>query len=526
VSRALEALAAGAFFALASPPFDLYAALWVGMAGLAWVLGENESLGSSPDRWPRARRELAGAGRGLAFGVGANVVALRFVPDVVARFTPLPWAAGTLALVLLSCEQGIRWAAAGLVYRQLARRGVPGWLAFAAGVYGGTFVPSVFPWTAAGGVTPVPEMVQLADLLGERGVTFVMALSAGLLASALRAVRARDLRRGLVFLSVALVIPLGTYLEGRARIDEVEHTRSEAKTAKIGLVQPSTEALERWDPHEAQAILDRLTRLTAFAEDQGVELTVWPEAAYPFELPHGSLRCPSGARAVLPVGVHGPVLTGIVLFGSGGDIFNSAAICRSDGSMSDPADKVHLLWFGETIPVIDRIPWIRRTFSRGTGMVPGTNPVLQSVGSIRAGVLNCFEDVLPAAGRSAMEELPNLLVNVTNDAWFAGSGESELHLRLSALRAVESRRDLVRAVNLGPTTWVDAAGVVRGRREGAPAGVLVVTPALLDGGPTMFDRFGDVPSLLLVLVAALAGAANDKRRRAPPRKATPRPARE
>ncbi len=501
------AIVAGGGFALAAPPFDLYAALWVGMAGLAFVLhGEEGERVSRARRWARLRRELDGAGRGLAFGVGANVVALRFVPDVIARFTPLPWAVGGVALVLLSCEQGLRWAAAAVIQRQLGRRGVPAWLAFGIGVYAGTFVPSVFPWSAAGGVTPLPAMVQLADVVGERGVTLVMALSAGLLAAALDAARRRDARRALLLLVASTALPLATFLEGRVRIDEVERARGQAMTVKIGLVQPSTAALERWDPGEAQAILERLTRLTASSEEGGAELTVWPEAAYPFELAHGSRRCPIGARAILPTRAHGPVLTGLVLRGPDGDISNSAAICRSDGTMSEPYDKIHLLWFGETIPVIDRIPWIRRTFTRGTGMVPGTRPVVQSTGSIRASVLNCFEDTLPAASRSAMTELPNLLVNVTNDAWFAGSAESELHLRLSVLRAVESRRDLVRAVNLGPTSWVDAAGIVQGRYEDASPGILIATPALLEWGPTPFDRFGDLPSVLLVVALTLAFA--------------------
>jgi apolipoprotein N-acyltransferase len=402
----------------------------------------------------------------------------------------------------------MRWAAAGVVHAQLARRGVPLWLAFPFGVYAGTFVPSVFPWSAAGAVTPVPEMVQLAELVGERGVTLVMALSAGLLAAAVRAAQKRDVRRTLLFLVASLALPLGTFLEGRARIDGVERARGRARTVTVGLVQPSTDALERWDPRQARAILDRLDRLTATAEAQGAELTVWPEAAYPFELAHGSRRCPLGA----PSEVHGPVLTGLVLRGPDGDLFNSAALCRGDGSMSEPYDKVHLLWFGETIPFIDRVPWIRRTFSRGTGMVPGTTSVLQSAGSVRASVLNCFEDTLPAAGRSAMVDLPNLLVNVTNDAWFSGSAESELHLRLSALRAVESRRDLVRAVNLGPTSWVDAAGVVRGRYEGDAAGILIATPALLESGPTPFDRFGDTPSALLVFFVVLASLADPRRK--------------
>jgi apolipoprotein N-acyltransferase len=496
----VASLGAGVVFALAAPPTNLYVALWVGMAGLAFALDEPVEL---PPAAGRVRRALVGSARGLAFGVGANVVALRFVPDVVARFTPLPWAAGCLALVLLACEQGVRWAVAGLVHVQLSRRGTPTWLAFGIGIYVGTFVPAVFPWSAAGGVTPIPEMVQLAELVGERGVTLLMALSAGLLASALRARSDRPRRPALLRLGAAALLPLLTFAFGKMRIRDVENVRATAPTVRVGLVEPSTQALERWDPMRAEGILARLTTLTQKAEKEGAELTVWPEAAYPIPVAHGSRYCPIGARAILPMGVRGPVLAGMVMTGADGDLWNSAVLCRTDGTMSRPSDKLRLLWFGETVPILDRIPWIRRTFSRGTGLVPGIANVVQVSGPVRASVLNCFEDTLPDAGRDAMADHPNLLVNITNDAWFAGSAESELHLRLAVLRAVESRRDLVRAVNLGPTTWVDAAGVIRGRYEGPFAGLLMTHPALLEGGPTLYDRFGDVPAFLLALLLAV-----------------------
>jgi apolipoprotein N-acyltransferase len=475
------------------------------MAGLAYLV--DDDVPGRPDvatRWPRLRRWLSGAGLGVAFGTGANIVALRFVPATIARFTPLPWAAGVLALVLLAMAQGLRWAAASVVLVQLARRGVPRWVAFGAGIFASTFVPAVFPWSPAGGVTPVPEMVQLAELTGERGVTLLMALSAGLLAEALRGRSAR-------LVLVAIALPLLTYAEGKLAIGTVEQRRLAAPTATLGLVQPATGALERWDPEQASGILARLTSLTRTAEKQGAELTIWPEAAYPVRLAHASRYCPDGAFAILPMGVRGPVLTGLVMTGRDGDLYNSAVLCRTNGSMSRPYDKLRLLAFGETVPVLDRIPWIRRTFSRGTGLVAGDGNVVQSTDAIRASVLDCFEDTLPDAGREAMADHPNLLVNITNDAWFAGSAESELHLRLAALRAVESRRDLVRAVNLGPTTWVDAAGVVRGRYDSSFAGILLAKPALLEWGPTVFDRFGDLPTFALLFAAILLGRTKKQR---------------
>ena len=145
-------------------------------------------------------------------------------------------------------------------------------------------------------------------------------------------------------------------------------------------------------------------------------------------------------------------------------------------------------------------------------MLPGDHPVALQAGRVRAGVLICFEDLLPVAGREAASLSPNLLVNVSNDAWFSGSAESQIHLRLSVLRAVELRRDFVRAVNLGPTSWVDAAGRVRARYDEDLPGSLVVDAALLDDGPTLYARFGDWPGLLAL--GALVTAALLRRRMA------------
>jgi apolipoprotein N-acyltransferase len=505
---------AGAVFALAAPPTDVYPALWIGMAALAWALGTFEPA----ERASRPRILLDGVGRGVAFGVGANVVALRFVPDVIAHFTPLPKAAGVLALLLLAGFEALRWGVAGIVCRTSMRFGAPMPAAFAVGVFTGTFVDTVFPWTAAGGVTPCPAMVQLAEVVGERGVTFVMALTAGFAGEAVRALRASARRRALVSAAVAVVLPLATYAQGAVRMRRIEARRASAPTVKVGLVEPSIGALERWDPSAAPAILDNLTALSKSAEKRGAELTVWPEAAYPYPLVHDATRAPTGRLTLPPFGVRGPILTGVILESPDQVETNSAALFSADGTRSVSQDKVHLLWFGETVPLADRWPWIGRVFARGTGMVPGKAFVPIVSGRVRAAVLNCFEDILPLAGRQAMTVAPNLLVNVSNDAWFVGSPESELHLRLAVLRAVESRRDLVRAVNYGPTSFVDATGRIRARSDVRFASALVVDAKLLDTGRTIYGLAGDAPLALVCIAAFVFFAVRARRasRDAPP----------
>jgi apolipoprotein N-acyltransferase len=464
---------------------------------------------------------------GIAFGVAANLGALRFVPGVVTRFTTLGWAAGDVGLALLALLQSLRWGAASFVHVGLRRLGVPGPWAFAIGVLAGTFVPAVFPWNPAGGVTPVPELIQLASWIGERGLTWLMALSAGFLGSAFttrepgeRREGKREGRPSLLPLAVAVALPALTYVQGHLAMAAVEATRATAPTARVALIQPSIAPTERWNPGRSPGVLAALTNATREAEQLGSELTIWPEAAYPYVVGHATRRCPIGPLAMLPFGVRGPVLTGLVTTNGEGNVSNSAVVCQRNGTLSPPQDKIHLLMFGETIPWLDQIEWVRSKFTRGIGLVAGHEVVLQNVGPLRAAVLNCFEDTLPGAGRESMAARPNLLVNVTNDGWFAGSVESELHLRLAVLRAVESRRDLVRAVNLGMTSWVDAAGLVRERRDGSAPAVLMAEPALLETPPTPFDRFGDAPLLIFLALTAITLASRASRAS---RRVTPEP---
>jgi apolipoprotein N-acyltransferase len=501
-------------FAASTPPVDFRSGILVGLIGFALAL---EPIPHALHE--ESTRARAGAAYGFCFGLGANLVALRFVPEVILRFTPLPAAAAWLALILLSAAQALPWAVGGAVAHWLARpsRGsarplAPPWLAFGLGVYVATFMPAVFPWTPSGGLAPWPILLQTAELVGERGTSLLLALATGLAAHALARFRVERTARSAVLPLGLSAAVLGVMLVwGSLRMAEVERARVAAPHARVALVQPGFDASDRWEAARATMMMERLTTLTKSAEQRGAELTVWPESAYPFTLPHGTRASPTGARAVLQPDVRGPVLTGSYMSGARGVGYNSTILATRDGAISASYDKRHLLWFGETVPLSEWFPWLTKVFARGTGLAPGRESVAFVAGPIRAAVLNCYEDTLPVAGREAMATSPNLLVNVTNDAWFAGSAEGELHLHLSVLRAIETRRDLVRAVNEGPTAFVDANGLVRARYDLLMPGTLLTSPSLLTGGPTLYLRFGDAPLLLLALASVIVPYATKRR---------------
>jgi apolipoprotein N-acyltransferase len=509
---ALFAAAGGGVFALASPPTDLYPAVVVGLAVLAATI----------DDAPTGRRAF---GRGIAWGTLAGLIGLRFVPEVIQRFTELGTYASLLALLLLALGQSVPWGLGALVAHALRRRArVPLELAFSAGIYVTVLVPTIFTWTPAGVVSPWPAFVQLADVLGERGVSAIFALGSALLVRALRARGEPRVAARWGLLAVGLFAALG--IHGTLRMRSLTAASEGLPEVRVALLNQAVDPLERWDPKNHVWILDRLRELTRNAEAEGAELTVWPEAAYPYPIAHADRRAPRGARSIVGLGVRGPVLAGLITHASPTrqsdgsiviDSYNSATLVTPEGTLQEPYDKLQLLWFGETVPGAQYFPWLRRVFQKSGSLLPGDAPralILERTGApaLRLGVLNCYEDTLPSVGRWVTKELrPSLLVNVTNDAWFVGSAEPELHARLAVMRAIEQRRDLVRSVNLGVVSWIDAAGRVRLRHEGTEPAFVIATPKIRDDAITLYASLGDLPFGVL-LVLSLAFSARRARR--------------
>lgn len=519
--RLIVAIFGGAIAALATPPTNIYPALFIGLAMLAFAI----------DDAPSATRSF---GRGVAWATAAGIVGMRFVPSVVERFTTLGFTLGAVALVLLAAAQSLLWGIGAAATNFIQRRArAPLEVAFAAGTLIALSLPSVFAWTPAGILCPWTSLVQLADLIGERGVSVIFAVIAALLARAVRGAVSADLRTTrfkqaitypLVAASTLLVVVVSY---GMWRIRSLSNESTPSRTMRIALVNQAVGPLDRWDPKNHASILQNLQTLTRAAEAEGVDLTVWPEAAYPYALEHDALRNPRGSRSVLGRDLHGPILFGLITVepptNIGGGQYernsrNSATIISSDGSLQPSHDKLELLWFGETVPLGAYLPWLRRIFQKSGGLVPGTEAralVLEHEGrSIRFGVLNCYEDTLTNVGRRVVREVqPNILVNVTNDAWFLGSAEPELHARLARMRAIEHRIHLVRSVNLGVMSWVDDRGIELLRDEAPTASTMIASPKIGSGSLTVYGRLGDAPlaGLLIVAVGAFGWRARGNR---------------
>lgn len=498
----LTAVLGGVIFALSSPPTDFLPAVLIGL-GLLFVATQ------------AVVRIRAAVLMAALWSTSAGLVGMRFVPGVIVRFTDLGFALGVLALVLLCIIQAGTWAIGMGAARWLElRTGLEPRLGFGLGTLVAISFVFVIAWTPAGLISPWPALVQLAEVIGEKGVSVLIAVAAALLASPfVRFVARAAPGTSRPWLAPAIGAGLLALMaaHGTLRMRQVRAEHAALPTMRLGVVQAAVEARLRWQSGAREQILARLRRLTVDAERGGAELTLWPEAAYPFVIPHAPGRMQRGRRAIVGDPVRGPVLFGLITSALDADAgYNATTLVSPEGLIQLPQAKMELLWFGETVPFGEHLPFLRKLFSRAGGLIPGKDVSILTAGPARIGVLNCYEDTLPAIGRKIAKAEPNVLVNVTNDAWFGPTAEPELHLRLSALRAVETRLDLVRAVNLGVPAWIDASGSVRARGRADAEGVMHVTPALATRGPTLYVRFGDAP---LWLAFALGLAVSWRRRR-------------
>lgn len=455
----------------------------------------------------------AAAVRGFVYGLVANLIGYYWIPYTIHEFGRFPQALAWAFALVLCAYQGVQYSLLAYLTVRLRERFGPRatiWVFPGAMVALETVYPLLFPIFMGNTQHTVPILIQACDLLGPLLVTaVVLAFNASLFAGIKAAVERtrpwpwRDLAIGPAGLALLLVY-------GAIRIPMVEAAVEAGTPLRVGIVQPSMGILEKW--RDVEEGLERHERGSLDLERRGAQLIVWSEAAYTAGFINPQER---NLRHLMVPELRTPLLAGALTV-ERGNLFgeprvlrhNSAIMLDAERDITGVSDKSYLLAFGEYIPFGDVFPELYEASPNSGQLMPGRRIVglPLDVDGERwiLSALICYEDILPGFTRSLVRATsPNLLVNMTNDAWFGDTNEPWIHLDLAKFRAIEHRRYLVRATNTGVSAFIDPVGRVVEHSDVFRNQTMLSEVRLLRGGQTLYAIVGDLlgyAAIALVLV--------------------------
>ena len=491
LGRAALLLGSAWTLALAFPITDWGLAAWIALMPLLVVV-----LSTTP--------RLAFAW-GWLFGTVFFLILLRWLTWTFRVFSAIPWPLTWGPTLLLAAYCGLYVGLFSLLVVWLARRRSMAWaLATAPCLWvGGEWIRGHlmggFPWGTLGYSQYLRlPVIQVAEFGGVHAVSLVLVAVNAALAGVF-VLGWRQALGGVVIVTgvVAMVLGFGTWRLRQAP-PSVE--------MRVAVMQPSIEQPLKFEPRHARETLSIYVALTRLAGAGQPDVIVWPETASPT-----ALRRDVGLRqtlAALSGELRAPLLVGSidVLDGEPARLSNAAFLVSEQGIVGR-YDKIHLVPFGEYVPLSGVIGFVRSWAEFIADLEPGSRAVVFPGPPAPFGVVICYEGIFPDLFRQFVNNGARVMVNMTNDGWFGRTSGPYQHLAMYPFRAVEHRIAVVRAANTGISAFIAPTGQIIRHLNLYERGVLSDRVPLRQG-ETLFTRLGDwVAWLSLVVSAASVGVA-------------------
>ena len=472
--RLALALLAGAVGALGQAPVGFWPATVLSLA-LVWGLG-------------RTAPGWRGAGLiGLAAGTGYFAASLFWIVEPFFVDAARDGWMAPFALVLLALGMGLFWGAA-LAMTRAAGGGAAAFIAaFVLVEAVRTYALTGFPWAQVGHALVSSPLLYWASWAGSLGLTALIAMAA----AGLWHLLSRRVWRGLAIMALPAVLYVAA---GPLAPD----TAPREGAPVIRLVQPNAPQHEKWDPANIRIFFERQISFTAApSEGPAPALIVWPETAVPWPLDDARPALDAIVRAAGDT----PVVLGLQRL-DGVRYYNSLIRLDAGGAVTAVYDKHHLVPFGEYVPFgnfLEKLRIYGLAANEGHGYSAGPGPQVIDLGALgQALPLICYEGVFPQ-DVGGYDERPDLLLLITNDAWFGQVSGPYQHLAQARLRSAEQGLPMIRVANTGVSAMIDAGGQVRAYLPLGEAGWIdaPLPPAL---PVTPYARTGDTPIILIALI--------------------------
>ena len=490
----------GVLLALSFPRYGHPAFAWIALVPLLIALtGWRGRPGRLPGQ-PPLRAFTLGLTTGAVYFIGT----VYWTSSVVATFGGVALPVAIFAMLVLAFYLALFPAITSLITSRLIVHGGGAALFFAPGAWVSTeffrgYLLGGFPWVPLGNsqVTVLP-VAQLASVFGVYGLSALVALvNAGIAFALLNTGRAR-----LKALAVPIVLVLAIGAWGAWRIADGSLTR-EGAPIRVGLVQGNIEQTAKWDPKQARRIFTTYIAMTRDVVKRGAQYVIWPESSTPFMF-EGDAAGQSQMRE-LAREVNVPILFGSdqLVREPTPRLYNAAFLLANDGRTTGVYRKIHLVPFGEFIPLKRWLYFVSPLVESLVDFAPGEQMVMLPVGTHLTSTAICYEVVYPALIREAVDNGSELLTTITNDAWYGQSSAPYQHFALASMRAIEEGRYLARAANTGISGVVDPYGRAV-ERSGIFQQVGMVAEVRFLKTRTVYSAVGDVIAYVSIALTAAA----------------------
>jgi apolipoprotein N-acyltransferase len=476
-TRAALAAASGLALGLAFPKFDYGLLAWVALVPLFYVI-EGESM----------RRVLGWA---YLQGFAANVVSLYWIPIPLHDFADVRLSLAIFPMLLLAGIVAINTAVAIWAGEFVARRTrIPAVItmpvAWTAVEWIRTYFPIGFPWNLLGyAAYRNLGLIQFAEFTGVYGVSALIVFFNAVVYVVI--FRRGGYRLQTVSLSVLTATMIALVAFGSWRINNLRHAPSTG-SFRVAMIQGNIPQSLKWDPNFLPQSYQVYQDLTVSAATRA-DLIVWPEAAAAFlfqpddQYPAGLATDAAYRAALLTLArtIGKPLLIGAPALGrEDGHLgfYNRAYLVSAKGEVEAHYDKIQLVPFGEYVPARSILGYFVNRVVQGFGdMIPGTEQTLFKVKGAKLGILICYESIFPNFTRREVNLGADVLVNITNDAWYGESSAPYQVLAMAEMRSVETKVPMVRVANTGISTLILPSGQITARTPLFKRGSVVVDVA-------------------------------------------------
>jgi apolipoprotein N-acyltransferase len=462
---------------LAFPKFDVGLLAWVALVPLFYVI-EGESM----------RRVFWWA---YLQGLASYFVSLYWIPIPLHDFADVPMQYAIFPMIALAGIVALNTAVAIWAGEFVSRRArIPAVItmpvAWAAIEWFRTYVPAAFPWNLLGyAAYKNLELIQFAEFTGVYGVSALIVFFNAVVYVVI-------FRRGVyrlqtVSLSVLTAMMIVLVAFGAWRINNIKNAPATG-SFRVAMVQGNIPQSLKWDPKFLPQSYGVYQDETADAAKRGADLIVWPEAAaaflfqpddqYPAELASDAEY--RTALLTLAKNMRTPILFGApALARADGHLgfYNRAYLvsAKGQGEVDAHYDKIELVPFGEYVPARAILGYFVNKVVNGFGdLIPGSDQTLFDFKGAKLGVLICYESIFPDLTRREVNAGAEVLVNITNDAWYGESSAPYQVLAMAAMRSVETKVPMVRVANTGFSALIEPSGRITDRTPLFKRGTTIV----------------------------------------------------